>query len=168
MTYDSWFALPERSVFDARAPFVLPEYLKMVLSKNVTRNVARFRIWGHGLKCELQVVVVVAKGLEKCNNIINFHRRFFFSCSKEPKLENARGGARHGCSSSSLWSPRSPMSKRPCKWHSWKAYFDAPLKTLNHQRQTAKARAVRVLKCPGILQHPVIYACRHCSSVPSI
>jgi len=45
-------ALPERPVSDARAPFVLPEYLKMSLSKSVMRNVARFRIRGHGLKCE--------------------------------------------------------------------------------------------------------------------
>jgi len=30
----------------------LPEYLKMALSKSVMRNVARFRIRGHGLKCE--------------------------------------------------------------------------------------------------------------------
>ena len=36
--------LPEKPVSDAHAPFVLPEYLKMVLSKNVMRNVARFRI----------------------------------------------------------------------------------------------------------------------------
>ena len=36
----------------ARAPFVLPEYLKMALSKSVMRNVARFRVRGHGLKCE--------------------------------------------------------------------------------------------------------------------
>ena len=44
--------MPERPVSDARAPFVLPEYLKMALSKNNMRNVARFRIRGHGLKCE--------------------------------------------------------------------------------------------------------------------
>ena len=36
---------------DARAPFVLPEYLKMALSTNIMRNVARFKIRGHGLKC---------------------------------------------------------------------------------------------------------------------
>ena len=52
MAYHNWFALPERPVSDARAPFVLPEYLKMALSKSVIRNVARFRIQGHGLKCE--------------------------------------------------------------------------------------------------------------------
>ena len=52
MAYHNWFALPERPVSDARAPFVLPEYLKMALSKSVMRNVARFRIRGHGLKCE--------------------------------------------------------------------------------------------------------------------
>ena len=39
-------------VSDAHAPFVLPEYLKMALSKSVMRNVAQFRIRGHGLKCE--------------------------------------------------------------------------------------------------------------------
>jgi hypothetical protein len=44
--------LPERPISDARAPFVLPEYLKMVLSKNAMMNVARFRIRGHGLKYE--------------------------------------------------------------------------------------------------------------------
>jgi len=50
--YHNWFALPERPVSDARAPFVLPEYSKMALSTSVMRNVARFRIRGHGLKCE--------------------------------------------------------------------------------------------------------------------
>ena len=52
MAYHNWFALPERPVSDARATIVLPEYLKMALSKSVMRNVARFRIRGHGLKCE--------------------------------------------------------------------------------------------------------------------
>jgi len=52
VAYRNWFALLERAVFDARAPFVLPEYLKMVLSKSIMRNVARFRIQGHGLKCD--------------------------------------------------------------------------------------------------------------------
>ena len=52
VAYHKWFALPERPVCDARAPFVLPEYLKMTLSKSVMRNVARFRIRRHGLKCE--------------------------------------------------------------------------------------------------------------------
>ena len=46
-----WFALPERPVSNGH-PFVLPGYLKMVLSKNVVRSVAWFRIRGHGLKCE--------------------------------------------------------------------------------------------------------------------
>jgi hypothetical protein len=40
MAYHNWFALPERLVSDARALFVLPEYLKMALSKSVTTNVA--------------------------------------------------------------------------------------------------------------------------------
>ena len=35
VAYHNWFALPERPVSDARAPFVLPEYLKMALSKSV-------------------------------------------------------------------------------------------------------------------------------------
>ena len=52
MAYHYWFALPERLVSDARAPFVLTEYLKMVLSNSVIRNVAQFRIRGHGLMCE--------------------------------------------------------------------------------------------------------------------
>jgi hypothetical protein len=52
VAYHKWFPLPVRPVSDARAPFVLPEYLKMALSKSVMRNVARFRIRGHGLKCE--------------------------------------------------------------------------------------------------------------------
>jgi hypothetical protein len=50
VAFYNWFALPERPVSDARAPFVLPEYLKMALTKSVMRNVARFRIRGHGLK----------------------------------------------------------------------------------------------------------------------
>jgi hypothetical protein len=52
VAYLNWFALPERPAFDACAPFVLPEYLKMALNKSVMRNVARFRIRGDGLKCE--------------------------------------------------------------------------------------------------------------------
>ena len=53
MACHNWFALPERLVSDARAPFlVLPEYLKLALSKIVMRNIAQFRIRGHGLKCE--------------------------------------------------------------------------------------------------------------------
>ena len=52
VAYHNWFALPERPVSEARAPFVLPEHLKKALSKSVMRNVARFRIQGHGLKCE--------------------------------------------------------------------------------------------------------------------
>ena len=52
VAYHNWFALPERPVSDACASFASPEYSKMVLSKNVMRNVARFRIRGHGLRCE--------------------------------------------------------------------------------------------------------------------
>ena len=44
MTYHNWFALPERPVSDARVAFVLPEYLKIFLSKSLMRNVAWFRI----------------------------------------------------------------------------------------------------------------------------
>ena len=44
--------LPERPENSDVRVFVLPEYLKMPLSKSVMRNVARFRIRGHGLKCE--------------------------------------------------------------------------------------------------------------------
>ena len=52
MAYHKWPALPERPVSVVRAPFALPEYLKMVLSRNGMRNVAQFRIRGHGLKCK--------------------------------------------------------------------------------------------------------------------
>ena len=45
MAYHNWFALPEGPVSDARAPFVLPEYLKM-------RNISRFRLRAHTLKVE--------------------------------------------------------------------------------------------------------------------
>ena len=38
VVYHNWCALPERPVFDARAPFVLPEYLKMALGKSVIRT----------------------------------------------------------------------------------------------------------------------------------
>jgi len=50
VAYHNWFALPERLVSDVGAPFALPEYLKMVLSKIVMRNVAQLRILGRGLK----------------------------------------------------------------------------------------------------------------------
>ena len=55
VAYHNCFALPERPFSDARAPFVLPEYLKMALpdsEQKIMRNVARFRIRGHGLKCK--------------------------------------------------------------------------------------------------------------------
>ena len=47
VAYHNWFALPERPVSDARAPFVLPEYLKMALSKSVMRgsSVQDLRTW---------------------------------------------------------------------------------------------------------------------------
>ena len=85
MAYHNWFALPERPVSDARAPFVLPEYLKMALSKSVMRNVARFRIWRHGLKCETglygrspdrsaRVAICVKTGIIfKMRNTLFFH-----------------------------------------------------------------------------------------------
>ena len=63
MAHHSWFALPERLVSDACAPFVLPEYLKMVLRKSVMRNVAWFRIRGHGLKCEMVYMAGVRTGV---------------------------------------------------------------------------------------------------------
>ena len=40
VAYHNWFALPERPVSDARAPFALPEYLKMALSKNLTEGLS--------------------------------------------------------------------------------------------------------------------------------
>jgi hypothetical protein len=44
VAYHIWFALPERPISDAHAPFVLPEYLKMALSKSVMSNVVRCRM----------------------------------------------------------------------------------------------------------------------------
>jgi len=41
----------------------LPKYLKMALSKSVMRNVARFRIRGHGLKCETVYMAGVRTGV---------------------------------------------------------------------------------------------------------
>ena len=63
MAYHNWFALPEKPVSDARAPFVLQEHLKMALSKSVMRNVARFRIRGRGLKCETGYMAGVRTGV---------------------------------------------------------------------------------------------------------
>ena len=69
MAYHKWFALPEKSVPDARAPLVLPEYLKMALSKNIMGNVAWFRIRGHGLKCETGLTAGVRTGVcSLCEN----------------------------------------------------------------------------------------------------
>ena len=66
VAYHNWFALPERPVSNARAPFVLPEYLKMALSKSVMRNVARFRIRGHGLMCETGLYFIRQESGQKC------------------------------------------------------------------------------------------------------
>ena len=84
VAYHNWFALSKRPVSDAHAPSVLPGYLKMVLSKNVMRNVARFRIRGHGLKCEAdlygrspdrsaRVCICVKTGISKMG-------KTYFSC----------------------------------------------------------------------------------------
>jgi len=47
VAFHNWFALPERPISDARAPFILPESLKMVLSKNVEEliSVQDSRTW---------------------------------------------------------------------------------------------------------------------------
>jgi hypothetical protein len=42
--YHNSLAVPERPVSNVHATFVLPEYLKMVLNKNIMSNVARFRL----------------------------------------------------------------------------------------------------------------------------
>jgi hypothetical protein len=52
VAYYNWFILLERLGSEARAPFVLLDCLKMILSENVIRNVARFRTRGHGLMCK--------------------------------------------------------------------------------------------------------------------
>jgi hypothetical protein len=64
VAYHNWFALPERPTSDARAPFVLPEYLKMALSKSVMRNVARFRIRGQDEKHDEKHVIFSCIGTE--------------------------------------------------------------------------------------------------------
>jgi len=86
VAYHNWFALPERPVSDARAPFVLPEYLKMALSKSVMRNVARFRIRGHGFKCEtglygVRTGVHVFAICVKTGNIFKMRSTSFFHVS---------------------------------------------------------------------------------------
>jgi len=71
---------------NARAPFVLPEYLEMVLSKSVMRNVARFRIRGHGLKCEIGLYGRSQdRSARVCNlcengNYIQDEKHVIFSC----------------------------------------------------------------------------------------
>jgi len=87
VAYHNWFALPETPVSDARAPFVLPEYLKMALSKSVMRNVARFRIRGHGLKCETGLYgrspdrsARVCNLCENGGDISKMRNTSFFSC----------------------------------------------------------------------------------------
>ena len=65
MAYHDWFASPERPVSDVSAPFVLPEYLKMALSKSVMRNVAWFRIRGHG------VIVLYGRSPDRSARVCN-------------------------------------------------------------------------------------------------
>jgi hypothetical protein len=78
--------LPEKPVSDARAPFVLPKYLKMALSKNIMRNVAWFRIRGHGLKCEIGLYVRSpdrsARVCNLCDNgdYVQDEKHVIFSC----------------------------------------------------------------------------------------
>jgi hypothetical protein len=95
VAHHKYFALLEKPVSDARAPFVLPEYLKMVLSKNVMRNVARFRIRGHGLKRETGLYWVYIWPPEKgspdksarvrnlCKGMSKMRNTYFFLCGHQ-------------------------------------------------------------------------------------
>jgi hypothetical protein len=57
-------------------------YLKMALSKSAMRNVARFRIRGHGLKCETDLYGRSACVYNLCENgdYIQDEKHVIFSC----------------------------------------------------------------------------------------
>ena len=61
--YHNWLAVPERPVSNVHATFVLPEYLKMVLNKNIMSNVARFRLKDMGWSKKL---VYTAEAGQEC------------------------------------------------------------------------------------------------------
>jgi hypothetical protein len=76
VAYHNWFALPERPVSDARAPFVLPEYgSEQKYHEERSSNQNR----GHGLKCEAGLYGRspdrIARVCNLCENGIKFKMR---------------------------------------------------------------------------------------------
>eukprot|EP00983_Pelagomonas_calceolata_P114614 1160112-Pelagomonas_calceolata.AAC.9 len=51
--YHQWMALPLRPLSVHGAPFSVPRYLHLDLGKHVLRNIARFRLHAHTLKCHV-------------------------------------------------------------------------------------------------------------------
>jgi len=67
VSYHNWFALPMRPDTDPRVPYSMPHYLKMALSSRVMRNVSRFRLRGHNLRCETASYKDSDKSMRTCN-----------------------------------------------------------------------------------------------------
>ena len=51
--YHSWFGLPLKEYSESRPSARLPMYLTINLNRKVMRDVSRFRLRAHGLKCEI-------------------------------------------------------------------------------------------------------------------
>lgn len=50
--YHTWFGLPLRDYSESRPSAHMPSYLSLNLNRKVIRDVSRFRLRAHGLKCE--------------------------------------------------------------------------------------------------------------------
>ena len=67
VSYHNWFALPMRPDYDPRVLYSMPHYLKLALSSRVMRNVSRFRLRGHNLRCETASYKDSDRSMRTCN-----------------------------------------------------------------------------------------------------
>jgi hypothetical protein len=51
-TYHQWCALPTKRLWSLIRPFILPNYMFLILPCDVTRSTARFRLHVHTLRFE--------------------------------------------------------------------------------------------------------------------
>ena len=70
VTYHNWFALPMKPDTDPRVPYSMPVYLKLALNSRVMRNVSRFRLRGHKLRCETASYKGSDKSIHTCNRCV--------------------------------------------------------------------------------------------------
>jgi hypothetical protein len=70
VAYHNWFALPMKPDTDPQVPYSMPLYLKLALSRRVMRNVSRFRLRGHKLRCETASFKGSDKNMQTCNRCV--------------------------------------------------------------------------------------------------